>query len=560
MKTMFNYEVCRVLFFVFLNLLSVDLQAQVWHGDTLTINPITFSDPSPVGWNAQYTTVVTFPEEQSWSQILMIQLLKCDSATAGDKYPCGEWDYIWNTYIDVPQGDSLETYTLGSFVTPYGKRLELGGENGWEWIYDITEYAPLLIGARELTTGNNQELLDLRFVFIKGQPARKVLSVQNIYPYGEYKYEYLADDSLLKAQSIVLSPDAVAYSIKATISGHGHAGPYNCCEWDSKTHTYRFNGWEIFRWNVWKNCGDNPIYPQGGTWPFDRAGWCPGTKVDEYEFELTPKVTPGDTLVIDYSIEPYQDNGEKDGTLRMSHQLFSYGPPTYDFDPAIVEIIVPSSKQQYSRQNPGAGNPVIMIENKGRFPLESLTLKYGMQGKRKKKYLWTGNLGFLEKQEVVLPALAWKYLKNEGTFEVEILSSKNLLDDNQSNNIMTSKYGKPEIFPSEFALSIQTNNLGRAGENRFYVSDADGMVWYEQDEFKDSTHYRIPMELSRGSYHFMFEDDMEDGISVHWWNRNTAPELVGINGSVLFESMNGDTLYRFPADFGEYLRLNFLVE
>ena len=35
------------------------------------------------------------------------------------------------------------------------------------------------------------------------------------------------------------------------------------------------------------DCGNNPIYPQGGTWPFDRAGWCPGTIVDYQKFELT---------------------------------------------------------------------------------------------------------------------------------------------------------------------------------------------------------------------------------------------------------------------------------
>lgn len=559
MKAIFNNKVNRVLCYAVLCLVNVSLHSQIWRGDTLTINPITFSDPSPVGWNAQYNTVVSFPEEQSWSQILMIQTLKCDSLTAGDKYPCGEWDYIWNTFIKVPQGDSVEVYTLGSFVTPYGKRLKLGGENGWEWVYDITEYAPLLTGVREITTGNNQELLDLKFAFIKGQPSREVLSVQNIYPYGEYKYEFLADDSLLKAQQIILSPEAVAYSIKATISGHGHAGPYNCCEWDSKTHTYRFNGWETFRWNVWKNCGDNPIYPQGGTWPFDRAGWCPGTKVDEYEFELTPKVSPGDTLVIDYSIEPYQENGEKDGTLRMSHQLFSYGPPTYDHDPAIVEIMAPNSKNQYGRLNPATGNHVIIIENKGRFPLESLALKYGVQGKRKKKYHWTGYLAFLDTQKLILPTIPWKHLRNGGEFEVEILSNKSL-DENPKNNYLKSSFTKPEVFPSEFILSIQTNNLGRSSENRFYIRDAKGVIWYEQNMFKDSTLYRLPIELSKGSYQFFFEDDMEDGVSVHWWNRNAAPELVGMNGKVQFESIQGDTLYRFPADFGEYLSFNFLVE
>jgi len=549
------------LFVLGVTLLTNAVYSQTWSGDTLRINPITFTNPSPIGWNAQYKTIVKFPVDKiQWSQILMVQTLKCDSATAGDAYPCGEWDYIWNTFIKVPRNDTLELYTLGSFVTPYGKRLKLGGAKGWEWVYDITEYAPLLRGELELITGNNQELLNMEFVFIKGLPSREVLSVENIYPYGEYTYEYLATDSLLREKQIVLSTDAEAFRLKATISGHGHAGPFNCCEWDSKTHTYRLNGWDTYRWNVWKDCGNNPIYPQGGTWPFDRAGWCPGTKVDEYEFELTPKVSPGDTITLDYSIEPFRDSGEKDGTFRMSHQLFSYGPPNFNYDAAVESIKVPNSEDQFSRLNPSSGNPIVVISNQGQYPISNLVIKYGIKGSRKHKVFWKGNLKFLESEEVTLPALSWKKIRDSGIFEVEIDLPRGLKDENISNNVLRSKYVKPLNLPEEFILAIQTNNLGRAAENRFYIKDVTGLVWYYQDAFEDSTTYRLPIELSRGSYQFKFTDDMQDGISIHWWNRNAAPEAVGINGQVQIESLDGDTLVTFPSDYGQELLLNFIVE
>ncbi len=534
---------------------------QIWSGDTLKLNPITFEDTSPVGWNAQYKTVVDFPDdEHEWSQIFMIQTLKCDSATAADKYPCGEWDYIWNTFIQVPQGDSLELFTLGSFVTPYGKRLNLGGSTGWKWIYEVTEYAPLLKGSRELIAGNNQELLNLEFLFIKGKPARKVISVENVYPYGEYKYEHLATDSLLKERVINLSEEAEAFRLKATISGHGHSGSNNCCEWDSKSHTYRLNGWHTYKWIVWKDCGNNPIYPQGGTWPFDRAGWCPGEKVDEHEFELTSMVDPGDTITLDYSIEPFRNNGEKDGTLRMSHQLFSYGRPNFKYDVAIVDILVPSSKDSYSRLNPSAGNPIIIIQNRGEYSLKDLIIKYGLRGKRKKKILWKGKLDFLESEKVTLPALPWKKMRETGVFEVEVQLSNERNDDYPGNNVLRSTYDPAKILPQKFILSIQTNNLGRASENQFYISDVSGLVWYDMSDFEDSTSYRIPVNLSRGSYQFKFNDNKEDGISRHWWNRNSAPEQVGTDGLVQIESVQGDTLVTFPSDFGQELLLNFIVE
>ncbi len=69
----------------------------------------------------------------------------------------------------------------------------------------------------------------------------------------------------------------------------------------------------------------NPVYPQGGTWQFDRAGWCPGTFVDTYDFELSPFVRPGDRILIDYQVEPYNaDIGEEGGNFETAIQLFAY--------------------------------------------------------------------------------------------------------------------------------------------------------------------------------------------------------------------------------------------
>ena len=96
--------------------------------NTLTIHSITFSTASTEGWNAHYKTIAPIPDtDDQWAKILMVQTLKCDSLTAGDKYPCGERDYIWSTFVDVPKDDSTKQFCLGSFVTPYGKRLEMGG-------------------------------------------------------------------------------------------------------------------------------------------------------------------------------------------------------------------------------------------------------------------------------------------------------------------------------------------------------------------------------------------------------------------------------------------------
>ena len=534
--------------------------AQLNNGDTLVIHPVSFETPSPDGWGAQYKETVSFPEKnKQWARIIMVQTLKCDSSTKADKYPCGEWDYIWNTFIKVLTKDSFEIFSIGSFVTPYGKRLSLGGEKGWQWKYDITDYAPILNGELEIVTGNNQELLDLKFLFIKGKPVRDVLTVKNIYEYGNYKYEYLATDSVLKSKKLVLNSNAKAYKLKAIISGHGHAGPRNCCEWDSKTHSYYIDDWDHFRWNVWKDCGNNPIYPQGGTWPFDRAGWCPGTKVDEHEFELTPLITPGDTIDFNYSIEYFSDNGEKDGTFRMSHQIISYGKPNYNNDAGIVDIITPSSADKYKRFNPDCSNPRIIIQNTGAYTLNSLKITYGLKKGYKSVYQWYGNLSFLEKEEVWLPIPNWERLTDNQEFIITVSNPNNSPDENSLNNELISEVDLPKILPSEFILQIKTNNIGRAKENSFTITNNLGAVFYSKNNFNDSTEYNIPIKLDDGFYKFLFVDDVEDGISVHWWNRVDAPDKVGINGKVRIISNNGAELQKFHSSFGQELLFNFRI-
>ena len=529
-------------------------------GDTLTINPISFKTPSPEGWNAPYKTIAHFPQTgELWSKIIMVQTLKCDSLTKGDKYPCGEWDYIWNTFVKVPRGDTTETFSIGSFVTPYGKRLSLGGEEGWEWTYDMTDYSPILKGNREFIVGNNQELLDIKFHFIKGTPPRNILKVENVYPYGNYKYGELADDSVLTNRKIVLIPNAQGYKLKSVISGHGHEGPKNCCEWDSKTHTWYMNGWEVFRWNVWKDCGNNPIYPQGGTWPFDRAGWCPGTKVDEYDFELTPFVNPKDTINLNYSVQKYFNNGEKNGTLRMSHQLISYGKLNFKNDVELEEIITPSGHKKHSRFNPTLSNPRILIKNSGEHNLKHLEIQYGLKNRRKSVYKWSGDMKFLEKKEIYLPIPSWRGLRKNQIFEVKLVNPNMRQDENPQNNFLTSIVQLPKVFPKKFTLYIKTNNINRAQESSFTLSGMNGSVLYAENSFSDSTEYNFQINLKNGSYQFLFKDDLEDGISKHWWYRNSAPEKVGINGEIRFKSMNGDILHEFKPDFGQELQLDFHV-
>lgn len=545
----------KILFLLSIGLLlNVNLQSQ----DTITVKAFTWQDPSPEGWGASYKKNVHFPDSGQWRKIIMVQHLKCDQRTKGDSFPCGEWDYFTNTVLHIPKNGNFEKFEIGSFVTPYGKRLKMGGDDGWKWEYDITDYAPILKGNILLETGNNQELLDLTFLFISGKPPRNVISVKNIWPNGIYSYEKLADDSVLQKTGFLINPRAESFSIKARISGHGHFGPQNCCEWDNKTHGYSFGEDKFIRWNVWKDCGFNPIYPQGGTWPFNRAGWCPGTKVDEYDFNITEFGFPNDSIYVDYFIENYKNNGENGGEYRMSHQLFEFGNANFSNDAEILEIIAPSNKDEYSRINPVCNNPVIKIRNSGKNVLYSLKIAYGStNSKNTFEYQWKGNLKFMETTEITLPEFNY----SSKMFFAELLLPNGEIDENKENNKLHSLVPEITVLPKKFIIHLQTNDKGRAKENQTIITNSMGNPVFSANNYSDSTEYNHQISLTPGCYKFRFIDKLEDGMVMHWWYWNSNRDLVGRNGKIsILDFETKKEIINFPYDFGQELLLNFVVE
>ncbi len=177
-------------------------------------------------------------------------------------------------------------------------------------MFDVTDYAHLLTGEVDLSAGNQQELIDLRFELIEGIPPRDVLSYDRIWgPRKSYLYKNLDNNVNLSATTVSLLPEAESFKVKTRLTGHGHQsnnGEYpHCCEWKDNTHYLIVNGEEVADWLIFQynECAWNAVYPQGGTWPGAREGWCPGDRVSEHEFEITEYVN-SDSVVLDYDITP----------------------------------------------------------------------------------------------------------------------------------------------------------------------------------------------------------------------------------------------------------------
>ena len=215
--------------------------------------------------------------------------------------------YTW--YNKFPQ---VIRYELGRYITPYGIGLSLG--NGWIWTFDVSDYVTLLHDSVHLSAGNWQELLDVQFLMIVGTPPRDVVGIRNLWN-GNFDYGFASNpiENHLVPLSVEIPSNAANARWKSRVTGHGMDTPSNCSEFCPRSHYYKVNGVQQFSKLAWRdNCDLNPLYPQGGTWVYDRSNWCPGAEVWTYDFELTPYVTPGDTAILDHDLQPYTNTGSWD--------------------------------------------------------------------------------------------------------------------------------------------------------------------------------------------------------------------------------------------------------
>jgi hypothetical protein len=461
-----------------------------------------------------------------------------------------------------PPYEIIHDVEIARYITPYGIQFDLG-PNGFTWIYDVTDYQQYLQGLVDLAAHNTQELIDLKFAFIKGIPPRDVVKREPIWAdFKSYNFGQMAADAVLQAKPVVLSDTADMFKIKTRMSGHGQVGDYACCEWVNNSHQIKVDGVPRFNWSIWDAmvCGDNPNIGQGGTWPYAREGWCPGDMVKEFEFELTPYVTPGDTVALDYAINavPTTDPGQAGGNYIAAYDLISYSAPNFQNDAAIVDILNPNNYEYYSKWNPTCQNPRIVIKNTGAQPLTSCRIFCWLDYGSNLVFDWTGNLGFLEQAVVEIPVtdINWWYEQDSSyTFTAWIADVNGNIgpDEYNFNSLKTVKYDAPERIDGPFFIWLTTNN--KASENSYQLLDHAGTVLFERANLQNTTQYKDTFDLAPGCYSIIIQDTDHDGLAF-WYSAQVEGET---SGQMRLRKVGGTYIEFFPGDFGHYHRYDFTV-
>ncbi|MCC6412491.1 MAG: T9SS type A sorting domain-containing protein [Saprospiraceae bacterium] len=444
-------------------------------------------------------------------------------------------------------------YELLSLVTPYGNGLDLG-QNGKTFTFDVTDFAPILKGSRRLSLeygGENQEELDIEFWFITGTPDRNVIDIQPIWPQGRGGFGGIQNDQVFEPRILPLRNDASYFKVRSAITGHEQNG-----EFVSREHYINLNGGtQEFTYNVWKACGKNPIYPQGGTWVFDRAGWCPGMATDVREFALDGLVQPGQSVEFDYGV-----NGPNlaSANYLVNNQLVSFGAYNFPNDASIEAIVRPNKDQvEFERLNPACNAPTVRVKNGGFQVIESIKFEYTTGPGFVEQYTWTGNLDRQQMADIALPAPPTGFWSAGTTFTATILEVNGGPDYNPDNNFARTNFTPAKNFnyPNNIIqLRLITNNTG--ADYSYRIKDGAGAVVLERNMTASNTTYTEDLTFPGGCYTLEFDDAGNDGLSF-WFYPNNG------NGSLRFQRKLPTgiiaPIQAFNADFGAGVQFDFTL-
>jgi len=505
--------------------------------------------------------------------------LRCGSPENPTWPGCSGWDYttkislLKNDVDDEGNPIFVHNQTLANVVTPYGTYMQPGNSQGsgfspnWvhRYTYDVTDFASLLqdsVLIRAFYGGWPQSgaggcfNVTLNFEMIEGVPPRNVLNVQNLWS-GSKSY---ADLQNLNDSSVFISNNEVNSMLRVTVSGHGLNGEFT----EGVNYYIDINSDNVDVHEMWRDdCGEVALYPQGGTWVYDRANWCPGDKATTIEHELTNFINTGEDNLLSFDI--YKPNsvswysssdGEGAASYIYDAQLITYEAPNFNLDGVMEDVISPSMKQEYFRFNPSCSNPIIKIKNQGADLLTSAIIEYGFDNCVVNTYNWNGSLSFGESELVELPAIDWCSVEENIPFYARITLPNGSEDNHSVNDMLYSEYEFVAIYPEVFAIWFNTNNV--PNESSYELTDNDGNLIFSRNGMSANTLYKDTIVLSPGCYKFQILDtggnqfNNEDGLS--WWANNDG------SGYARLKSVPGGFFKYYQADFGTELTDYFRVE
>lgn len=191
---------------------------------------------------------------------------------------------------------------LARWITTYGRE--------GRWLTDLTPYLSLLSagGTQKFRfSGNNGQPIDMQLLFYADETPERSASMQYLWgrPWGTpFNPSYNADTH--PDVSFQVPEGASRVELAALITGHGNGTTSeNCAEFCPFQSEFTVNGSSFTKDNPYAGTGygcydqieDGVVANQFGSWPFGRAGWCPGQDVKVWRYDITDLVLEGGNTI-----------------------------------------------------------------------------------------------------------------------------------------------------------------------------------------------------------------------------------------------------------------------
>jgi hypothetical protein len=499
--------------------------------------------------SSSYTKLGIFPSEKLPVRKIIMNV----TLGSPDSILTAHWDYLDHIYLHRKDGKGKSIdYEIGRMLTPYGSIYNKGWS--WKWEVDVTDFAPFLRDSVEIEyvhSGYEDKTvgwaLTIDFEIILGPPVVVPLGVT---PLWNASYKYGDPNEKIENKLLPVSfeslPGTAISRIRIQHTGHGMDKPKGCSEFCSRWRDLKMDGTTVDHRNMWKDCGANPLYPQGGTWVYDRAYWCPG---DLQVPDFIDVMTSAGKHSISLEMEPYTATENIQAAENISSYLFQYSNPTQKVDVAVDQILVPNDEQQFARLNPASVNPHFIIRNLGSKNLRSVTVTYGTVGFPKEVYHWRGDLKFNQTAEIVIPGEI-KSKDGKNSYTVTLSKPNGGKDGWMGDNELTTSFVAPEMYPASFVLQFLTNNKPK-DNHVFLINGKSDTVFNKLPQHLEvNTLYQDTISLKEGKYELCLTDTAGDGLE--FW-----AEPQNGDGYLRMFDMKGNLIHAFESDCGNGEKLSF---
>lgn len=450
----------------------------------------------------------------------------------------------------------IDPFELMRLITPYAS----DKDDKWNYVYwaDITDFSSILHDSAEIRSFysgySDGFAVTLDFIFIEGTPAREAYKIENLWN-ASYTFGSTTNpiNNAIVAKNILLDSSASSFKLRFTPTGHGSDQGENCAEFCPKFYYVKLDNNTVYSQQIWNDqCGENALYPQTGTWIYNRANWCPGAYVPAYEIELNKYRSGKNNFNLDIDFEDYTAVNPSSTSYTLSSQLVSYKNIVYATDAALEEIVSPNNGLAYTRQNPSCNNAIFKVRNMGSDTIRNITFTYTIENSTPVNYTWYGKIGFSELTTITMPYVNWQGAKTNAVFKLSITLVNGKADEVTFNNSRSTLFNLPVQFPLTIIVETYTNK--KPEENKLKIVNTEGKVIINRSYTLPQTWYRDTLVLGYGCYNLVFSDEANDGIS--WWANSGS---VGTGVFRITRPSPYGVLRTFAGDFGSSLRFNFMA-